>query len=95
MVSALAAGGGGARRIPSLAAPYFAADELCWNGRAIARARNLPAECIVPGAGSSALIFLCFRESLNENSRILLLDPTYALYSLTNASCTARWIACR
>ena len=44
--------------------------------RTIARARNLPAECIVPGAGSSALIFLCFREWLNQNSRILLLDPT-------------------
>ncbi len=49
--------------------------------RAIARARNLTAECIVPGAGSSALIFLCFREWLNQNSRILLLDPTYGEYS--------------
>ena len=49
--------------------------------RAIARARNLPAECIVPGAGSSALIFLCFREWLNQDSRVLLLDPAYGEYS--------------
>ena len=48
--------------------------------RAIARARNLPAECIVPGAGSSALIFLCFREWLNRHSRVLLLDPSYGEY---------------
>ena len=49
--------------------------------RAIARARNLPAECIVPGAGSSALIFLCFREWLGRDSRVLLLDPGYGEYS--------------
>lgn len=49
--------------------------------RAIARARNLPPECIVPGAGSSALIFLCFREWLNQHSRVLLLDPSYGEYS--------------
>ena len=49
--------------------------------RAIARARNLPPECIVPGAGSSALIFLCFRDWLNQDSRVLLLDPTYGEYS--------------
>jgi histidinol-phosphate/aromatic aminotransferase/cobyric acid decarboxylase-like protein/GNAT superfamily N-acetyltransferase len=48
--------------------------------RAIARARNLPAECIVPGAGSSALIFLCFREWLDRHSRVLLLDPSYGEY---------------
>jgi len=30
--------------------------------RAIASARNIPAECVVPAAGSSELIFLAFRE---------------------------------
>jgi histidinol-phosphate/aromatic aminotransferase/cobyric acid decarboxylase-like protein len=49
--------------------------------RAIARARNQPSECIVPGAGSSALIFLCFREWLGRDSRVLLLDPGYGEYS--------------
>jgi len=48
--------------------------------RAIARARNVPAECIVPGAGSSELIFLALREWLNRNSRVLLLDPCYGEY---------------
>ncbi len=49
--------------------------------RAIARVRNLPLECILPGAGSSALIFLCFREWLGQDSRVLLLDPSYGEYS--------------
>lgn len=54
--------------------------------RAIARARNLPPECIVPGAGSSALIFLCFREWLGKDSRVLLLDPSYGEYSHITAN---------
>ncbi len=49
--------------------------------RTIARTRNLPPECIVPGAGSSALIFLCFREWLGQDSRVLLIDPSYGEYS--------------
>lgn len=48
--------------------------------RAIARARNVPAECIVPAAGSSELIFLAFREWLSPASKLLLLDPTYGEY---------------
>lgn len=58
--------------------------------RAIARARNLPLECIVPGAGSSTLIFLCFREWLNQRSRVLLLDPSYGEY----AHVTSRMLHC-
>jgi histidinol-phosphate/aromatic aminotransferase/cobyric acid decarboxylase-like protein/GNAT superfamily N-acetyltransferase len=48
--------------------------------RAIARARDVPAECIVPAAGSSELIFLAFREWLMPGSRVLLLDPSYGEY---------------
>jgi histidinol-phosphate/aromatic aminotransferase/cobyric acid decarboxylase-like protein/GNAT superfamily N-acetyltransferase len=47
---------------------------------AIAHARNVPAECIVPAAGSSELIFLAFREWLDHNSRVLLIDPSYGEY---------------
>jgi len=49
--------------------------------RAIARSRGVSAECIVPGAGSSELIFLAFREWLRSGSRVLLLDPTYGEYA--------------
>jgi histidinol-phosphate/aromatic aminotransferase/cobyric acid decarboxylase-like protein len=49
--------------------------------RVIARVRGVPAECVVPGAGSSALIFLAFRHWLHRSSRILILDPTYGEYS--------------
>lgn len=48
--------------------------------RAIARAKNIPAECVVPAAGSSELIFLAFREWLDHNSRVLLIDPSYGEY---------------
>jgi histidinol-phosphate/aromatic aminotransferase/cobyric acid decarboxylase-like protein/GNAT superfamily N-acetyltransferase len=48
--------------------------------RAIARARGLPLDCIVPAAGSSELIFLAFREWLKPDSRVLLLDPSYGEY---------------
>jgi histidinol-phosphate/aromatic aminotransferase/cobyric acid decarboxylase-like protein len=47
---------------------------------AVARARGVPAECIVPAAGSSELIFLAFREWLDHNSRVLLIDPSYGEY---------------
>ena len=47
---------------------------------AIARARGVNPECIVPGAGSSNLIFLAFRHWLNQSSHVLLLDPTYGEY---------------
>jgi histidinol-phosphate/aromatic aminotransferase/cobyric acid decarboxylase-like protein/N-acyl-L-homoserine lactone synthetase len=48
--------------------------------RTIARARGVPEACIVPGAGSSALIFLALRAWLNATSRVLILDPMYGEY---------------
>ncbi len=48
--------------------------------QAIARARRVPASCLAPAAGSSALIYLSFREWLDSTSRVLLLDPTYGEY---------------
>jgi len=49
--------------------------------KAIARARGVPPECILPGAGSSDLIFLALRHWLTPQSRTLILDPTYGEYS--------------
>jgi histidinol-phosphate/aromatic aminotransferase/cobyric acid decarboxylase-like protein len=49
--------------------------------RAIARVRGIPGECIVPGAGSSDLIFLAFRKWLTPASRVLILDPSYGEYA--------------
>ncbi len=48
--------------------------------RAIARARAVPSDCILPGAGSSDLIFLALRHWLKPESRVLILDPTYGEY---------------
>jgi histidinol-phosphate/aromatic aminotransferase/cobyric acid decarboxylase-like protein/GNAT superfamily N-acetyltransferase len=59
--------------------------------RAVARARGLPTECIVPAAGSSELIFLAFREWLTADSSVLLLDPTYGEYGHV----TERIVGCR
>ncbi|MBN1448711.1 MAG: histidinol-phosphate aminotransferase family protein [Bacteroidetes bacterium] len=50
-------------------------------GQVIARTRGAPAACILTGAGSSDLIFLAFRQWLQQDSRVLLLDPTYGEYS--------------
>jgi histidinol-phosphate/aromatic aminotransferase/cobyric acid decarboxylase-like protein len=47
---------------------------------AIARARGVPEENILPGAGSSDLIYLAFRQWLTSKSRVLILDPTYGEY---------------
>lgn len=49
--------------------------------RAIAAARGVPERCLVPGAGSSSLIYLALREWLRASSRVLLLDPTYGEYA--------------
>ncbi len=46
----------------------------------IAHSRDIPAECVVPGAGSSHLIFLAFHHWLMPASRVLILDPTYGEY---------------
>jgi histidinol-phosphate/aromatic aminotransferase/cobyric acid decarboxylase-like protein len=48
---------------------------------AIATARRVPEANILPGAGSSALIFLALREWLTPQSRVLLLDPCYGEYA--------------
>lgn len=47
---------------------------------AIARHRGVRAENILPGAGSSDLIYRAFRHWLNRTSRVLILDPTYGEY---------------
>src|SRR6266540_6342332 len=48
--------------------------------RSIARVRGVPLECLLPGGGSSDLIFLAFRQWLAPHSRVLILDPTYGEY---------------
>jgi len=49
--------------------------------RVIAEARGLDERCLVPGGGSSDLIFLALRQWLTRSSRVLLLDPTYGEYA--------------
>jgi histidinol-phosphate/aromatic aminotransferase/cobyric acid decarboxylase-like protein/GNAT superfamily N-acetyltransferase len=49
--------------------------------RAIARARGVPEESILPGAGSSDLIFAGLRQWITPASRVLILDPMYAEYA--------------
>ena len=48
---------------------------------AIAAARGVPPSCVVPGAGSSDLIFAAFPRWLRRGDRVLLLDPTYGEYA--------------
>ncbi|MBI2813630.1 MAG: histidinol-phosphate aminotransferase family protein [Opitutae bacterium] len=47
----------------------------------IATARGVAPESILPGAGSSDLIFRAFRHWLTADSRVLILDPTYGEYA--------------
>ncbi len=47
----------------------------------ISGSRGIPKENLLAGAGSSALIYLAFREFLNSSSRVLILDPTYGEYA--------------
>jgi histidinol-phosphate/aromatic aminotransferase/cobyric acid decarboxylase-like protein len=49
--------------------------------RAISEARGVPAENIVPAAGSSDIMYLALPHLLSPKSRVLLLDPTYGEYS--------------
>jgi histidinol-phosphate/aromatic aminotransferase/cobyric acid decarboxylase-like protein len=59
--------------------------------RTIARVRGVRPECILPGAGSSDLIFLALRHWLTAASRVLILDPTYGEY----AHVLERVVGCR
>jgi len=47
----------------------------------IAEARGVKSQNILPGGGSSDLIFRAFREWLTPASRALILDPTYGEYA--------------
>ncbi|HSL43717.1 MAG TPA: histidinol-phosphate transaminase [Anaerolineales bacterium] len=49
--------------------------------RVIARSRGVHHNNILPGAGSSDLIFLALRHWLNTESRVLILDPMYGEYA--------------
>jgi histidinol-phosphate/aromatic aminotransferase/cobyric acid decarboxylase-like protein len=49
--------------------------------RTIARVRGVRPECILPGGGSSNLIFLALRHWLSASSRVLILDPGYGEYA--------------
>ena len=46
----------------------------------IARERGLPGACVLPGAGSSQLLFLALREWVAPGARVLLPDPCYGEY---------------
>lgn len=56
----------------------------------IAIARDLPADALAVGAGSSDLIFRTFTSWLTPRSRVLLVDPSYGEY----AHVTERVIGC-
>ena len=47
----------------------------------IVRSRGVRAESVLPGGGSSNLIFLALRQWLSPSSRVLVLDPTYGEYT--------------
>ena len=49
--------------------------------RVIARSQGVHEGNILPGAGSSDLIFLALRHWLNSQSRVLILDPMYGEYA--------------
>src|SRR5262245_61033274 len=49
--------------------------------RALSRARGVPVRSLVPGSGSSALIFTAFQRWLTKESRVLVLDPMYGEYA--------------
>jgi histidinol-phosphate/aromatic aminotransferase/cobyric acid decarboxylase-like protein len=47
----------------------------------IAATRGVPEACLLPGAGSSELIYLALRARLAAGARTLLLDPCYGEYA--------------
>ncbi len=48
---------------------------------AVAAARDVPPSAVLPGAGSSDLIFRALPRWLDRDARVLLLDPTYGEYA--------------
>jgi len=58
--------------------PPVQCEGLC---EAVAAHRGVRRENILPGAGSSDLIFRAFRHWLHRESRVLILDPTYGEYT--------------
>ena len=48
--------------------------------KVIAQVRGVGEHCVLPGAGSSDLIFLALRSLLSPRSSVLLLDPCYGEY---------------
>jgi histidinol-phosphate/aromatic aminotransferase/cobyric acid decarboxylase-like protein len=58
--------------------PPTGSEGMC---RMIANARGVKEVNILPGAGSSDLIFLGLRHWLNAESRVLILDPMYGEYA--------------
>lgn len=46
----------------------------------VARWREVPVECILPGSGSSSLLFACLPRLLRPSCRAMLLDPMYSEY---------------
>lgn len=48
--------------------------------KTISEKRNIPCSSILPGAGSSDLMFRALPNLLNKTSRVLLLNPTYGEY---------------
>jgi histidinol-phosphate/aromatic aminotransferase/cobyric acid decarboxylase-like protein len=57
--------------------PPAQCEGLC---EAVAAYRGVRRENILPGAGSSDLIYRAFRHWLDRESRVLILDPTYGEY---------------
>lgn len=49
--------------------------------RAIARARGVPPSAVLPGAGSSSLIYLALPKWLRPSSRVVLPEPAYGEYA--------------
>ncbi|MDB6027053.1 MAG: Aminotransferase [Verrucomicrobiales bacterium] len=65
----------------------------------VSEVRGVPAHCLLPGAGSSDLIFRAFNHWLDSSSRVLILDPIYSEYPhvLSNVvgCCVERFVLSR
>lgn len=46
----------------------------------VARWREVPADCVLPGSGSSSLLFACLPRLLRPGCRAMLLEPMYSEY---------------